>query len=186
LLGPAPVASQVDHALAFGRARAARPPPRALDLGSGGGIPGLVLASRWPETRWVLLDGQARRVVFLQAAIVRLGLADRVQAVHARAEDAGRDQRWRASFGLVTSRSFGPPAIVAECGAPFLQVGGHLVVSEPPGSRGGRWPAAGVAPVGLTLERTTSDPSFAVLRQETLCPDGYPRRPGVPQRRPLF
>lgn len=162
------------------------PPVRALDLGSGGGVPGLVLASTWPDTVWVLLDGQARRVTFLQSAILRLGCADRVDAVHARAEDAGRDPRWRASFGLVTSRSFGRPAVVAECGAPFLHLGGHLVVSEAPAASGERWPAAGVAQLGLALERTTADPSFALLRQASPCPDRYPRRPGVPQRKPLF
>ena len=185
LLGPAPVGHHVEHALAFASAVDGSL-GRALDLGSGGGVPGLVLALEWPGSTWVLLDAQARRVAFLTDAIARLGLQARVHAVHQRAEDAGRDPALRASFDLVTARSFGPPAVVAECGAPLLRLGGHLVVSDPPASAGARWPADGVARVGLVLERVTSEPALAVLRQAEPCPDRYPRRPGIPARRPLF
>ena len=67
----------------------------------------------------------------------------------AAAEDAGRDAEWRGGFDLVTARSFGAPAVVAECGAPFLRVGGRLVVSEPPSDGPTRWPVEGLAAVGL-------------------------------------
>jgi 16S rRNA (guanine527-N7)-methyltransferase len=180
------VEEQIEHALGFARAIEAVPWSRALDLGSGGGVPGLVLAVAHPSSTWVLLDGQARRVAFLTEAIDRLALADRVQAVHARAEDAGRDPGLRGQLDLVTARSFGPPAVVAECAAPLLRVRGHLVVSEPPASQGERWPADGLTGLGMRLVRVTSAPAYAVLEQVDPASDRYPRRAGVPARRPLF
>jgi 16S rRNA (guanine527-N7)-methyltransferase len=195
-LGPGPVGPQIDHALGF--AQAAGPPDGdALDLGSGGGLPGLVLGVVWPEVRWLLLDAQLRRVTFLSAAVDELGLAERVRTLQARAEEVGRDERHRGKYSLVVSRSFGPPAVVAECGAPLLRVGGHLVVSEPPGSEDGadkkRWPLADLTPLGLepdpadkaTGYRSTAA-GFARFVQARPCPDRYPRRVGVPARRPLF
>jgi 16S rRNA (guanine527-N7)-methyltransferase len=65
--------------------------------------------------------------------------------------------------------------------------GGVLVVSEPPGSQGERWPAAGLAELGLVrVETVDADARFQVLRQAEVCPDRFPRRVGVPARRPLF
>lgn len=184
-LGPGPVADHVAHAEAFAAA-VSLPPDRALDLGSGGGVPGLVLAGRWPTTRWVLLDSQERRTAFLAGAVARLGWQDRVQVVRARAEEAGRDPDLRAAFDLVTARSFGPPAVTAECAAPFLRVGGHLLVSEPPEAVD-RWPAAGLAPLGLEVVGVrTGAHRMAALEQITGCPDSYPRAVGRPAKRPLF
>jgi 16S rRNA (guanine527-N7)-methyltransferase len=131
LLGPAPVRQHVDHSVGF-TAGVDQPPERFLDLGSGGGVPGLVLALTWPGAQAVLLDAGERRCAFLRQAVDDLALGPRVTVVRERAELAGRDRRWRATFDLVVARSFGRPAVTAECGAPFLRVGGRLVVSEPP------------------------------------------------------
>ena len=177
----------VEHSRGFADALPGAMPRRCLDLGSGGGVPGLVLADLWPDSEWVLLDGQGRRVTFLQESIERLALGSRVTAVHARAEDAGRDPGFRASFDLVTARSFGAPAVVAECAAPLLRVGGRLVVSEPPDSTGERWETPELSRLGLQVERVVTPAStFAVLEQAEVCPSRFPRRPGVPERRPLF
>ena len=162
-------------------------PAHALDLGSGGGVPGLVLAERWPSTRFVLIDSERRRVNFLERAVTDLGWADRVLVMHARAEDAGRDSTLRSSFDYVSARAFGPPAVVAECGAPFLNAGGLLVVSDPPTGAGDRWPASGLEQLGLrVVGEHGGDAHATVLRQESLCPERFPRRPGIPTKRPLF
>jgi 16S rRNA (guanine527-N7)-methyltransferase len=190
-LGPGSLRVQAEHAAGF----AAGPGPapgRFLDLGSGGGVPGLVLAGLWPDAEGVLLDASERRCAFLAEAIDHLGLAGRVQVVRARAEEAGRSAELRGSMDVVTARGFGPPPVTAECGAPFLRVGGRLVVSEPP--HGGddeppasRWPAEGLATVGLAPDRAWSEPyryrSFVAV---AACPARYPRRVGVPGKRPLF
>lgn len=158
-------------------------PGAALDLGSGGGVPGLLLAEVWSGTAFVLLDADRRRASFLDRAVIDLGWAERVRVIHGRAEEEGRRPELRGRFDFVSARSFGPPAVVAECGAPFLRVGGVLVVSDPPGGPAGRWPADGLAKLGLTGEAGSG---VTVLHQETRCPDKYPRRAGVPARRPLF
>ena len=189
-LGPGPVEPHIEHALAFVGDLAA--PALALDLGSGAGVPGLALAwLAWPDSHWVLLDAGQRRAVFLAEAIEQLGLEDRVRVVRARAEEAGRDPELRATCDLVTSRGFGPPAVVAECAAPFLRVGGQLVVSEPPGGAPSRWPAPELQVLGLepALEganEAPSGPAMARFILATPCPDRYPRRVGIPAKRPLF
>lgn len=184
-LGPGPVDAHIAHAVGFAAALGTVP-ARALDLGSGGGVPGLVLAARWDQAELVLLDASERRTAFLTEATVALGWRDRVRVVRSRAEAAGRDPSLRGGFDAVVTRSFGPPPVTAECAAPFLEVGGRLVVSEPP-TEEERWPRTGVALLGLTVEaRFTHDATYMVLRQVEPCPERYPRREGVPVKRPLW
>lgn len=187
-LGPGPVEGHIEHAAGFLQAVGEPPPSCVVDLGSGGGVPGLALAVAWPGARLCLLESNERRALFLARASAQLGLDGRVVVAHARAEDAGRDPAWRAWADVVVARSFGPPAVTAECAAPLLQVGGRLVVSEPPEGDGERWPADGLAQLGLVpVSRFVQAFSrFQVLRQEEPCPESYPRRVGVPAKRPLF
>lgn len=156
-----------------------------LDLGSGGGLPGLVLAALAPATRWVLLDAQHRRTGFLVDAVNRLGWVERVTVLCARAEVAGRGAL-RGELDLVVARGFGEPAVTAECGAPFLRPGGALVVAEPPGAPD-RWSSDGLAALGLRPDATFISPVAARrFRQEQPCPSRFPRRDGLPRKRPLF
>ena len=168
-LGPGAIEPHVERAL--DALALIRPEVRrALDLGSGGGLPGLPLLLARPRIHWVLLDGSETRGRFLRAAVEDLDVGDRVEVIASRAEVAGR-----------------APAVTAECAAPFLVVGARLVVAEPPGGSPGRWPPGPLGDLGLRPEQTVSQPSaFQVLRQERLCPDRYPRRTGVPAKRPLF
>ena len=161
-------------------------PGRAVDLGSGGGLPGLVLATDWPSTEWVLLDAHERRTAFLGEAVASLALTN-VRVVRARAETFGRTAGERGAYDLVTARGFGPPAVTAECAAPLLRVEGLLVVSEPPEEDPERWPDEGVALVGLRRDGEAVDAArYQVLRQIAPCPERFPRRIGVPAKRPLF
>ncbi|MFN0091018.1 MAG: RsmG family class I SAM-dependent methyltransferase [Acidimicrobiales bacterium] len=189
LLGPGDVGAQAAHALSFAAALgsfAEARPVRVIDLGSGGGLPGLVLAAAWPESRWTLVEAREQRVEFLQWSVAELGWTERVQVVHGRAEELARVPGQRAAYGLVTARSFGPPAVTAESAAPFLAVGGRLAVSEPP-EGGDRWPPEGLAQLGLVrVEAGAAAHRIAVLEQSTLCPERFPRRPAVTRRRPLF
>lgn len=185
-IGPGPLEPHVQRALDMAAVLPARP-LRALDLGSGGGLPGLPLAVVFIQTEWVLLDGSLTRAAFLSEALDELGLTGRVMVRAARAEEAGREEGMRASFDLVVARSFGPPAVTAECAAPFLAVGSRLVVADPPGSTGERWPAVGLEVLGLRLLSTVTEPSaVSLLVQERRCPPEYPRRNGIPAKRPLF
>jgi len=197
-LGPGPVIDHVGHAervlgvldsLALDAVGNAGPgnAPRCVDLGSGGGVPGLVLAARRPAWRWLLLDAQQRRTDFLADAVRRLGLGERVEVLRARAEVAGRDTRLRGAHDLVVARSFGAPAVTAECAAPLLALGGSLAVSEPPDgeSTDVRWPADGLTRLGLARTGRPRD-GWVVLRQEDVLDDRYPRTDGRPAKRPLW
>lgn len=192
LLGPGAADEHTQRARVFADAVAVAP-TTALDLGAGGGLPGMVLAVEyWPETTWCFLDASKRRTDFLQEAVEDLGLQDRIRVVQARAEDFGRDPAERASYDLVVARSFGPPAVVAECGAPLLRPGGRLVVSEPPAaSLPDRWPVEGLASLGLAppvaVVGTGPVPTHLVWMERSSTPvDRYPRRVGIPTKRPLF
>ena len=193
-LGPGSVRVHLDHADGFA-AGFERTPRRFLDLGSGGGVPGLVLARRWPESEAVLLDARQRRCVFLRDAAQDLGLHDRVAVVWARAEDAGHRDDLRGRFDLVVARGFGAPAVTAECGAPFLRVGGTLAVSEPPPDDDAdptaetptRWARTGLARLGLVVGRSWAHGyRYQALDQVEPCPEQYARRAGIPAKRPLF
>ncbi len=193
-IGPGPLEPHVVHALGFAHALArVRGGPLAVgdhvvDLGAGGGVPGLVLAFAWPGVRLSLVEGSARRAAFLEEAVRRCRLEGHVDVVARRAELAGRDPELRGRCGLVVSRSFGIPGETAECASPFLDLGGLLIVSEPPEARGeAGWPPEGLALLGLEwVAPGLVTSGFAVFRQVAPCPDRYPRRVGVPRKRPLF
>ncbi len=193
-LGPASVDAQITHTLGFSKVLAGAGPERAADLGSGGGVPGLVLAAlAWPAARWTLIEARARRAAFLQTAVHQLGLHERVTVLQERAEVLGREAQHRGSYDVVTARSFGSPARVAECGAPLLRVGGTLIVSEPPEEdavtaiSGHRWPAGALASVGLGPPTFASGPPrLAMMRQVSPTAARYPRRAARLAKAPCF
>jgi 16S rRNA (guanine527-N7)-methyltransferase len=192
-LGPGPVQAHLDHAAGYAAALAADAgdgwsPDRAADLGSGAGLPGLPLALQLVGTEWTLVEASVRRAAFLRAVVDDLGLGDRVVVVEERAELVGRAPEYRGSLELVVARSFGPPAVLAECAAPLLRAGGRAVVSEPPGGDAARWPEGGLALLGMVpgTAAQVGGAAYQVLRQEHLCPERWPRRVGVPAKRPLF
>ena len=158
-------------------------------------MPGLVLASRWPSAEAVLVDASVRRCEWLEQAIDRLGdrLGDpvRVSVRCGRAEDLAREPDLREAFPLVVARAFGPPSPTAECAVGFLAAGGSLVVSEPPGEHDGseRWPVEGLGQLGLgaPVARRDGDVGVVVLtRTGAVLGRRWPRRVGVPAKRPLW
>lgn len=184
-LGPGPLEPHVVSAERFATAlEDAGATGPALDLGSGGGVPGLVLAEWFPDWEWVLFDAHRRRTSFLVSTVARLGLTDRVSVVRERAEVAGRSLDHRERYGVVTARSFGPPAATAEAGAALVIVGGVIVVAEPPDSAG-RWSASGLASLGLVLEPSTAQ-AVCVLRKRQLLAEGYPRPVKTQRSAPVF
>lgn len=193
-LGPGPVAPHLDHAAGFSEAlrvavgAGAWSVRRAADLGSGGGLPGLPLALVLPGSTWTLVEAASRRAGFLRDAVRVLGLEARVTVVEERAELVGRSATHRRTYDLVVARSFGPPAVLAECAAPLLVPGGRAVVSEPPGGMPERWPADGLIELGMVPGPAVvaRQSAYQVLDQVVACPDRYPRRVGVPAKRPLF
>ena len=159
---------------------------RVLDLGSGGGVPGLVLAEAIPRLELTLLEAGARRCRFLRAAVTGLDLGTRVEVVEERAETAARHPDLREAFDAVVARSFGSPAVTAECAVGFLRPGGSLVVSEPP-EAGSRWPPGELAGLGLAPAVACGTGGFSFVRLDKVrADDRWPRRVGIPAKRPRF
>lgn len=167
------------------------PSPRTLvDLGSGVGLPGIVLAMVWRTCEVQLVEASSRKVAFLEDAVRRCRLDDQVTIQHDRAETVGRQRAIRGQQELVVARSFAGPAVTAECAAPMLGFDGLLIVSEPPPAKVDphhRWPEEGLARLGLAeVGLVRQDFGYRVFRAVELCPDRFPRRAGIPEKRPLF
>jgi 16S rRNA (guanine527-N7)-methyltransferase len=190
LLGPGDPAEHVEHAWGLASAVEARlaVPAQLLDLGSGSGLPGLVLALRWPTTRLVLLDAGHRSAEHLREAMTALGLETRLRVHEGRAEPAAHDSDLRERFDLVVARAFGRPAVAAEIGGAFARVGGFLVVTEPPLPDPDRWPRARLAELGLGPPDWLDGPGVhAVLLEKMVAsPVEVPRRTGMPAKRPRW
>jgi len=188
-LGPGDPAEHLDHALGFAESATAErvAPERVADLGTGGGVPGLVLAIEWPAARFVLVESSVKRSAWLSDAVSDLGLGDRVEVCSDRAEDLAHDPARRESFDLVTARSFAAPPVTAEIGAGFVAVGGILLVSEPPVSDG-RWAESELAGLGFgpAKPRTARGAHFACMGKVRPAPDAVPRRRGRAAKRPLW
>lgn len=186
-LGPADIAAHVEHARDHGRAASPDDGGRWCDLGSGGGVPGLVIALEYPQVSFVLLDRSVRRAEFLEMAIHELGLTGRVTIAIGDAAELAHHRDHRHSYDGVVSRSFGPPAAVAECCVGLLRLGGRLIVSEPPDAQPCRWPPSRLSKLGLVrADRDHSAPAFAVLERSAATSLDYPRPWKKIRKRPLF
>lgn len=161
---------------------------RCLDLGTGVGVPGVLLAIQYPETTWRLLDSSSRRCEIALAAVRAAGLYSRVEVVHGRADDYAHDPLWRETNDLVVARLFGPPSEVAECGIPLLADGGSLVVSV--SQRTAEiWSAADLSPLAASVvERWETDSGgfLRVQRTGRSTDQALPRREAARRRAPLF
>jgi 16S rRNA (guanine527-N7)-methyltransferase len=167
-------------------------PLRLIDIGSGAGLPGLVLKIIHPEWELVMLDALAKRLRFLDAVIQTLALTG-AATWHGRAEDGARQPELREQFDVVTARAVAPLAVLAELCLPFVRVGGIFLAMK--GDPDGEWPAAArsVKLLGGELERLDT---FCLpgteMRRAILCfrklkttPPSYPRQAGRPEKQPL-
>lgn len=161
MLGERSLDAVIDHSLAL---VAAIPETTLtlLDLGSGGGDPGLVIAAARPDIKVTLVDRRAKRTDLLVRLVGRLGFQSHVEVLE---DDVAQlPQRFfQRTWDVVTSRGFGSPAYTAQHATPLLAVGGLLIVSEPPESDGGRWRDPEVEATGLIWDR--SQDGVAILRQ---------------------
>ena len=165
---------------------------RCLDLGSGGGVPGLVLALARPDRRWVLVDSVRRKAEALRGFVASLGIGN-VEVVAERAEILGRDPAHRERHDVMTARACAALPVLAEYALPLLAVGGTLVAWKGPigddelgaggvaaAACGGRVPS--VHPSGFAV---LGDHRFVVIEKDRPTPERYPRRAGEPGRHPL-
>ena len=168
-------------------------PARIIDVGSGAGFPGLPLKIAFPQLAMELVDSVGKKTAFLEHVVGVLGLEDVV--VHTgRAEALGREPALRDSFDLALIRGVARLPLLLEYALPFCRVGGSVVAlkhggldaelqgaARALGELGGE--VTGVFPVelkGLQDHRVV-----AAIRKVAATPDRYPRRTGIPAKRPL-
>jgi len=163
-----------------------------IDIGSGAGFPGMVLAIAEPECDVTLLESDQKKSDFLKRVIEELNLKN-VQVLKERAEVAGRDPSRRGSYDLATSRAVAAAAVLAEYGLPFLKVGGRLIMwksanyqNELQEARHALDTLGGeVSEVYKYCLMEGLDRSLVVVEKRSETPDKYPRRPGIPGKRPI-
>ncbi len=149
MLGAQDLNVAIDRAIPFATAIPAGA-ESFIDLGSGGGLPGLVVAVVRDDLTGLLVDRRGKRVDLLVRLIGRLGLSHRIQAIEADVADLPRRFAGHI-WSVATSRGFGSPEYTAEHATPLLAEGGLLLVSEPPNSDGSRWSSERVSQAGFRL-----------------------------------
>ena len=145
-----------------------------VDVGSGGGAPGIPLASALPDREVTLLEANGRKCAFLRKAAREF---PNVTVVQGRAEEQETD-----SFGVAVAKALAPPPVAAEWCLPLVAPGGAAVLYI--------GPSADAAAVSRVSERlgggpAEESPGLLVLHKLESTPAGFPRRPGVAKRRPL-
>ena len=163
---------------------------RIVDVGSGGGLPGLPLKIVRPDLEVTLIESDQQKAAFLVQAAARLGLKG-VEVVAMRAEDAGRDPRHREAFDVAVARALAPLPVLVELCLPLVRVGGRLLAQKTDREDIGRAHRA-IGLLGGRLEAAVASPSgtralgvIVVVAKLSPTPRTYPRRPGVPSRKPL-
>lgn len=166
---------------------------RLLDVGSGAGLPGVPLAIFLPERHWTLLEASRRKALFLERVSRRLGL-EQVQVLPERAEVLAHRPEHREGYEGVLARGLAPLATLAELTLPFARLGGWVLAYKGPRWRqeweearpaftllGGEWATLREG----TLPRFHRHRALLLFRKVAPTPSRYPRRPGLPAKRPL-
>lgn len=166
----------------------------AVDLGSGGGVPGIPLAIARPDVRWLLVDSVAKKAHVLKEFVHALDLRN-VSVIAERAETLGQSSLHRERYDFVAARACAPLPVLAELAMPLLAIDGTLVAWKGPLTdadeevRRGR---SALELLGGTLDVVRAagpvilgGHTIVIASKRTPTPSIYPRRPGEPGRRPL-
>ena len=137
-LGRMPIPDVISHARQFVTAIASVT-GRVIDIGTGAGVPGLVIAVDRPDLVLTLADRREARMDELARGVVAMGLADRVAVLTIDIAELALDPDHRGRYDAVVCRGFGSPEVTATLARPLLKNGGSLIVSEPPSPDPSRW-----------------------------------------------
>ena len=177
LIGPGTLRTAIDQAAAFAVEIPAGP-ATVVDVGSGGGLPGLVLCRERADITLTLMDRRGRACDFLRRAVRALEWGGRAVVVHRDVAELGHDPAWRGRFDVATARGVGSPSLVAELVLPLVRPGGRLVVSTV--GQGAAWSDDGL---DLLDARVLSRHDGIVVVEAGRCDPRYPRARQLP---PLF
>jgi len=163
---------------------------KLVDVGSGGGLPGLPLKIARPDLAVTLVEADQAKAAFLVQACAKLRLGD-VEVLARRAEEVGHDPTYREAFDVAVARALAPMPVLVELCLPLVRVGGRLLAQKTDKEELEAAEHA-IEMLGGSIESVQPAPS-AARRSGTIVavakirptPDAYPRRPGVPGRKPL-
>jgi 16S rRNA (guanine527-N7)-methyltransferase len=161
-----------------------------VDVGSGGGLPGLPLKIARPELKLTLVESDQAKAAFLVRTCAALGL-DEVEVLARRAEEVGQDPRFRETFDVAVARALAPMPVLVELCLPLVRVGGRLLAQKTEHEDAGR-AAHAIEILGGALRQVAPAPSQArrtgtvvIIEKVHATAATYPRRPGLPSRKPL-
>ena len=167
-------------------------PIRLLDIGAGAGFPSLPMKILFPELDVTIIDSLNKRINFLHLLAEELDLSG-VHFYHGRAEDFAQDKAFRAQFDLVTARAVARMQVLSELTIPYLKVGGRLlalkasnVPEELEGAKNALNLLFSKVEDNLQYELPNGDPRYiTVVEKKKETPNKYPRKAGLPNKRPL-
>ena len=167
-------------------------PIRLLDIGAGAGFPSLPMKILFPELDVTIIDSLNKRINFLHLLTDELGLSG-VHFYHGRAEDFAQDKAFRAQFDIVTARAVARMQVLSELTIPYLKVGGRLLALKASNAPEELEEAKNALNLlfskvedNLQYELPNGDPRYiTVVEKKKETPNKYPRKAGMPNKRPL-
>ena len=160
---------------------------RVIDVGTGAGVPGLLVALQMPQVSVDLVDSSSRRLVHAEGALAALALGDRCRTVHGRGDELGHDPAYRHRYDVAVSWLLGGPSESLEQLAPLVSAGGVVIVSASEADRP-RWLGSDLSSLGCGPARVHESPLglFVSVEVRTVTPSRFPRRPKARTRSPLL
>jgi len=171
----------------------ANPPANLIDVGTGAGFPGIPLKIIYPNTKVTLVESVSKKAMFCQHIVSLLGL-ENVEVVNARAEDLGQMREHREGYDWAIARAVANMRVLSEYLLPLVQVGGTMLAQK--GESGPAEVHSAEKAIKLlggevrqllpvTLPGVVEERNLVVVYKIATTPPGYPRKPGIPAKKPL-
>lgn len=164
-----------------------------IDIGTGGGFPGIPMKIVCPSLEVVLLDSLNKRVKFLDVVIEQLSL-DNVSTIHGRAEDFASPDKYREKFDIVVSRAVANMSVLSELCIPYVKLGNFFIALKGPAVEDELKDSSGAIKklggsiskiIPVKIEGSDLNHNLVVIKKNKVTPLKFPRKPGVIKKSPL-